>query len=313
MDLLSNSGELITPPQCGGIVEFRVEGHQFERLNGTCNIVLIEKTSNLRAYFNNFVTKRVMRWLDAEGFGFSCRWRSLISPAARDSATLGNALKWRLKRYLAEHWEPPSGHDESGGTDPESAIWIEPKKRELAVMPCLTRTLGEGFTDWSEWYVCRNIPNLAIPTIPGKPNGSWSTWEHLGCPRCTDQKPLIMSNPISTLVPSDPGIYEIRLNREFGRVRGKTDIVNIGVATVSLRERVFEQKAIRWKRNWSGSMKWIKENDPNFIFEARWLSMKGCSDVQIPAAENWRIAEFNLKHYEQPPGQTRPPSGWSKK
>ena len=69
MDLLSNSGELITPPQCGGIVEFRVEGHQFERLNGTCNIVLIEKTSDLRAYFNDFVTKRVMRWLDAEGFG----------------------------------------------------------------------------------------------------------------------------------------------------------------------------------------------------------------------------------------------------
>jgi hypothetical protein len=120
-----------------------------------------------------------------------------------------------------------------------------------------------------------------------------------------------MSHPISTLVPSDPGIYEIRLNRKFGRIRGKTDIVNIGeTGKRTLRQRLFEEKAIRWKKNWSGSMKWIKENDPNFIFEARWLSMKKCNLDQIKAAEDWRIAEFNLKHYEQPPGQTKPPSGW---
>ena len=290
-----------------------MEGHRFERLNGTCNIVLIEKRSNLRKYFNGFVPSRVMGFLDSKGFTFSCRWR-LFS-----SATLDDALKWRLKRYLTEHWEPPSEHDQSGGTDPESAKWIKTKDMgKLAVRPCLESTLGEGcFTDWSEWYTCRDIHKLAvgfvIPPIPGKPNGSWSNWEHLGCPRGIDQKSLVNSNPINALIPAVPGIYEIRLNREFGRIWGKTDIVNIGVATVSLRDRVFDQKALDWQGNWSGSMKWIKENDPNFTFETRWLSMKGCSDVQIPAAENRRIAEFNLKHYEQPPGQTRPPSGWSKK
>jgi hypothetical protein len=117
------------------------------------------------------------------------------------------------------------------------------------------------------------------------------------------------------LIPAVPGIYEIRLNREFGRIRGKTDIVNIGVATVSLRDRVFDQKTLAWRRYWSGSMKWIKENDPNFAFEARWLSMKGCSSGQVKKAEDWedwRIAEFNLKHFEQPPGQTTAPSGWGR-
>ncbi len=41
-------------------------------------------------------------------------------------------------------------------------------------------------------------------------------------------------------VPDKPGIYEVRANFEFGRLRGKSQIVSIGRAIPSLQKRLCE-------------------------------------------------------------------------
>jgi hypothetical protein len=125
----------------------------------------------------------------------------------------------------------------------------------------------------------------------------WSDWFPLAC--CA----LLKEN-----VPRQPGIYEIRLNREFGRVRGTTRIVNIGRALDTLYQRVYRDKACDPDRNYSGTMKWLALE--NATFEVRWFVT--CDKEQAALAEKKRLAEFISRHWELPPGQLRGPSGQDK-
>lgn len=119
----------------------------------------------------------------------------------------------------------------------------------------------------------------------------WSDWFTLK--RCS----LLEEN-----VPTEPGIYEIRLNREFMRVRGATRIVNIGMAK-NLNNRVYKQKACDPRTYYSGTMKWLMFEGA--VFEVRWLVVS--SEAEAERAEDKRIAEFICRHWEMPPGQFQGP------
>lgn len=127
-----------------------------------------------------------------------------------------------------------------------------------------------------------------------KDSYKWSDWFSLEC--CA----LLKVN-----VPRKPGIYEIRLNREFGRVRGTTRIVNIGRARDTLYKRVYLDKACNPQQHHSGTMKWLAREDAKF--DVRWFVT--CDDEQAVLAEKKRLAEFICRHWELPPGQTRGPEG----
>ena len=121
----------------------------------------------------------------------------------------------------------------------------------------------------------------------------WSAWY-----------PLESTEELKQLVPDCPGIYEIRIDREFSRLNGVTRIVNIGVASKSLNSRLLRQKGHNPNRYYSGSMKWLKEKE-NPIFEARWIPLTNAEEAKN--AEDQRLAEFINKHWELPPGQSQGP------
>ena len=123
----------------------------------------------------------------------------------------------------------------------------------------------------------------------------WSDWFPLAC--CA----LLKEN-----VPHQPGIYEIRLNREFGRVRGTTRIVNIGRALDTLYQRVYRDKACNSSRHHAGTMKWLVLEDATF--EVRWFVTS--DKEQAKSAEKKRLAEFICRHWELPPGQLQGPEGY---
>ena len=120
----------------------------------------------------------------------------------------------------------------------------------------------------------------------------WSAWY-----------PLESNGELKELIPKCPGIYEIRINREFSRLNGATRIVNIGRAA-NLKERVWGKKACKFSEDASGAMKWLKEKeDP--VFEARWFALSSLEEAKN--AEDQRLAEFIAKHWELPPGQSQGP------
>ena len=124
--------------------------------------------------------------------------------------------------------------------------------------------------------------------------------------RWSDWFPLECCHLLEDNVPKKPGIYEIRLNREFGRVRGTTRIVNIGMAAKSLNTRVYRQKACDPDGHHSGTMKWLALEDATF--EVRWF-VTGDKE-QAKSAEKKRLAEFICRHWELPPGQLQGPEGY---
>ena len=121
----------------------------------------------------------------------------------------------------------------------------------------------------------------------------WSAWH-----------PLEDNDKLKNLVPNCPGIYEIRIDREFSRLNGATRIVNIGMTDNSLNSRLWQQKGRNASRNFSGAMKWLKvKEDP--VFEARWFALSSTEEAKN--AEDQRLAEFIAKHWELPPGQSQGP------
>lgn len=47
---------------------------------------------------------------------------------------------------------------------------------------------------------------------------------------------------VNTSVPDKPGVYEVRSDVEFGRLKGSSPLVTIGSAVASLRKRLCEQR-----------------------------------------------------------------------
>jgi hypothetical protein len=146
------------------------------------------------------------------------------------------------------------------------------------------------------------IPDAYNSSVQGESGITHGNFDHIERYRWSDWFPLECESLLKENVPALPGIYEIRLNREFGRVLGTTRIVNIGMAAKSLNTRVYRQKACD-SNNHSGTMKWLALEGAKF--EVRWFVV--FSSEEAEQAENQRIAEFICRHWEMPPGQLRGP------
>ena len=173
----------------------------------------------------------------------------------------------------------------------EKEGWVKPEIREASKI-MLKRSHDLKWISPQKRKLCGNQGHSNTVKETTK-LGRWSDWFTLE--RCA----LLKEN-----VSHEPGIYEIRLNREFGRVRGTTRIVNIGMAAKSLNDRVYRQKACDPIRNYSGTMKWLMLEDAEF--EVRWFVVS--SEEEAKRAEDQRIAEFICRHWEMPPGQLKPPT-----
>ena len=113
---------------------------------------------------------------------------------------------------------------------------------------------------------------------------SWSEWYRL--------TPLV----VDELVPDLPGIYEIRTDREFGRLKGTSKIVYIGSAarkTPSLRRRLLGRipnASLAEKRLW--------QHECNLQF--RFATVSDGETAERIEAE--RLIDYERQHWEFPPG-----------
>ena len=299
MNIFDKSGEPITPPQRGGIIEFCVRDMSFERLKGTSSTILIKKTKNtLHNYFKKVDPTITMKWLHDEGYEFDVRWREL------EEELVDIAYQWKLNTLMYKHWEQPSALRIPRGTDPCAT------RRGLEKSEPIMQGPHGGI--WSDWYKYSDVDKLNSMVVPGpihpRPEGSWSDWY-----------PLESGGQIEKVAPKvGKGIYEIKLTRQFGRLRGTTNIINIGEAhKKSIFKRLRQKFAIpgpKAPEAWSGSMKWLHEEDPNLALKARWFPQEGYSCGEAAQrAEDWRIEKFLRHHMEMPPGQSKIPKGWKMK
>jgi hypothetical protein len=294
--------ERIPPDSKGGIVEFGVRGAQFVRLNGSTNVIYIGRTGtkeSLRGFFESLEPSRSMWWLRDKGYEFDVRWCPLPDELVKD------AFQYRLNSYMAEHWEQPSGHRIPGGTDPTAT-----RKGLQGLGPIMASYDGDV---WSDWYQYLDEEKFSSEYTSGpphlKPPGSWSDWY-----------PLTPDGMGKKLPESRYGIYEISMHEEFPRFRGRSGTVNIGMAGVMAGKKRGQYLTERLKDKlrsgpgipggWSGTMKWLAEDDPNITFKGRWFPEEGYRSGQnAERAENWRILEYLACHLEMPPGQPKPPAG----
>ena len=113
---------------------------------------------------------------------------------------------------------------------------------------------------------------------------SWSEWYRLTPP------------VVDELVPDLPGIYEIRTDREFGRLKGTSKIVYIGSAarkTPSLRRRLLGRipnASLAEKRLW--------QHECNLQF--RFATVSDGETAERIEAE--RLIDYERQHWELPPG-----------
>jgi len=119
---------------------------------------------------------------------------------------------------------------------------------------------------------------------------TWSQWYNL------------YSSSVNAPVPDMPGIYEIRTDYEFGRLRGTSRIVYIGSAAkgnnASLRKRLIEQRIKDSKRYLSRTEKFLKE--AGHTVEFHFLTTRdGTTAKRIEAK---RLTEYEKEHWELPPG-----------
>ena len=102
-------------------------------------------------------------------------------------------------------------------------------------------------------------------------------------------------------IPNKPGIYEIRTEYEFGRLRGKSNILSIGRAIPSLRNRLGQGRLANLVRNLDRPEKWLFSAKQMIWF--RYLVTH--SDKEAEWLEALRQWEYEHEHWELPPGNDR--------
>jgi len=113
---------------------------------------------------------------------------------------------------------------------------------------------------------------------------SWSEWYHL------------MPPVVNELVPDLPGIYEIRTDHEFGRLRGTSNIAYIGSAarnTPSLKRRLLGRIS-----NASLAEKRLRQH--GYSLEFRFAMASDGETAERMEAE--RLIDYERQHWELPPG-----------
>jgi len=111
----------------------------------------------------------------------------------------------------------------------------------------------------------------------------WSSWHRI--------------NP-DAAVPDETGVYEIRTDFEFARLRGSSPLVTIGSAVPSLRKRLCEQRCRSAVRYQNRAEKWIVQ--AGHTLEFRYTTTG--SGAAARYLEALRLMEYENEHWELPPG-----------
>ena len=119
-----------------------------------------------------------------------------------------------------------------------------------------------------------------------KENSSWSPW-------CRPDDHLAKA-----AVPHGPGVYEIRTDFEFGRLKGSSRLVTIGSAKDSLWKRLCEQRFGNPVRYLNRAEKWLVYED--HILEFRYFPVTTEKEARRLEAE--RLFAYEYEHGELPPG-----------
>ena len=99
-------------------------------------------------------------------------------------------------------------------------------------------------------------------------------------------------------IPDEPGVYEIRTNFEFARLRGSSSLVTIGSAAPSLRKRLCEQRFTNAVRYQNRAEKWLIQ--AGHVLEFRYTTVSIGKEARY--LEAMRLLEYENRHWELPPG-----------
>ena len=103
-------------------------------------------------------------------------------------------------------------------------------------------------------------------------------------------------------MPDVPGIYEIRTDYEFGRLRGTSRVVWVGTAASgrrpSLRERVVRQRIGNPDHYLSRTEKLLRQAGHNLEFRFA----KASDGETAKQMESQRLMDYEEEHWELPPG-----------
>ena len=101
-----------------------------------------------------------------------------------------------------------------------------------------------------------------------------------------------------TSVPDQAGIYEVRADCQFGRLKGSSPLVSIGSAQESLRKRLCEQRIGDPIRYHNRAEKWLTEAGHELQF--RYITTDSGEEARY--WEAIRLMEYENEHWELPPG-----------
>ena len=114
----------------------------------------------------------------------------------------------------------------------------------------------------------------------------WSAWH------------LFDAEVANTSVPDKPGVYEVRADFEFGRLKGSSPVVTIGSAVASLRKRLCEQRFRNTLRYQNRAEKWLAQAGHKLEF--RYTTTDSGKEARY--LEALRLMEYENEHWELPPG-----------
>ena len=117
----------------------------------------------------------------------------------------------------------------------------------------------------------------------------WSKWYDLNSP--------------PPVVPDCPGVYEIRTNFEFGRLRSKAAVVYIGSAAKSLRKRLVGQRCAEPSHYLSRAEKFLHKAGHSLEFRYA-VSANATVARNLEAQE---LIRYEEEHWELPPGNSKKP------
>lgn len=104
-------------------------------------------------------------------------------------------------------------------------------------------------------------------------------------------------------LPECDGVYEIRVSQSFPRLKGISKVVNIGRTDRgrNLRRRIIGKADYE---NFPGAMKWLQDGAQE-TFEIRYLDLDSQEEAKL--AEDVRISQYLMSHWELPPGNGQGP------
>lgn len=114
----------------------------------------------------------------------------------------------------------------------------------------------------------------------------WSAWH------------LFNAEVVNTSVPDQPGVYEVRTDCEFGRLKGSSPLVSIGSTVASLRKRLCEQRIGNPIRFQNRAEKWLTQAGHELQF--RYSTTDSGKEARY--LEAIRLMEYENEHGELPPG-----------